>query len=215
MRSLNVAILGIPIPEKMKRLPISNQGFPTPWFVGKVDGEYDFRVADPAKLYAAIKRNLCWLCGQPLGVHKVFVIGPMCAVNRISAEAPCHFECADYSVRACPFLSKPRMRRNEVDMPEGATMSESGIKRNPGVAVIWVTKSFKLIRDGDSVLFKIGEPERVLWFVQGRTATRSEIDESIRTGLPLLEELAGAEGPKALEALAAQVKVAEALLPAA
>lgn len=199
----------------MKNLPISKQGYPTPWFVGKVDGEYDFRFANPEKMYAAIKRSLCWLCGQLLGVHKVFVIGPMCSVNRVSAEPPCHFDCADYAARACPFLSKPKMRRNEADMPSVVREPGGMIKRNPGVTAIWVTRSYGLIRNGGGVLFRIGDPERVIWMAEGRTATRAEIDESIRTGLPFLEEIAEQEGSEAMQALAAQLRVAEALLPAA
>jgi hypothetical protein len=198
----------------MKYLPISKQGYPTPWFVAEVNGERDFRVVDPEKMVMAVKRSLCWLCGQPLGVHKVFVLGPMCAVNRISAEPPLHMECADYSARACPFLSKPRMRRNEADLPEKVHFSENGIKRNPGATALWVTRSYKVIRNGKGVLFNVGEPERVLWFAEGKPATRAQIEESIQTGLPLLESEAEKEGPEALQELAAMVRVAEKLLPA-
>src|SRR5262249_6685969 len=143
MKTLNVAILGIPIPKRMKKLPISKTGFPTPWFVARVPqtGEHDLRVADQAKKYMAIKRGLCWLCGEPLGQFKVFVIGPMCSINRVSSEPPCHLDCAEYAARACPFLSKPRMRRNEQNMPEGHQEAPGVmLKRNPGVVALWVTK---------------------------------------------------------------------------
>lgn len=200
----------------MKRLPISKQGYPTPWFVGKVDGEYDFRLADPEKMYAAVKRNLCWLCGQPLGVHKVFVIGPMCVVNRVSSEPPSHLDCADYAARACPFLTKPRMRRNEADLPEdGQGPAGIMLKRNPGVAALWVTRKSTIEKLPNGILFRIGDPERIVWMAEGRTATRAEIDESIRTGLPYLEDLAEQDGPEAQKMLAAQLRAAEALLPAA
>src|SRR6266700_3141881 len=139
---LNQAIWSIPIPERMKRLPISSTGFPVPWFVASIDGAPDFRVVGVDKLVQAVKRKLCWVCGQPLGVYMAFTIGPMCAINRVISEPPSHLECADYSVRACPFLSKPNMRRNEKNLPEDKIEAPGKpILRNPGAVCIWVTKS--------------------------------------------------------------------------
>ena len=198
----------------MKRLPISKQGYPTPWFAATVNGERDFRIGDPEKFYAAVKRSLCWTCGQPLGVHKVFVLGPMCVVNRNTAEPPVHLECGEYSAKACPFLSKPNMRRNAVNLPEGAIWSETGIRRNPGAIALWVTRSFRTHRGiGSEVLFSVGEPEKILWFAEGRKATRAEVDESVRTGLPLLEAEAERDGPEALQHLAKLLRDAEPLWP--
>lgn len=216
MEKLNVAILGIPIPDRMKNLPISPNGFPTPWFVASVNGERDFRVADPDKMVQAVNYKRCWICGQTMGVYKAFTIGPMCAVNRNTAEPPEHLECAEYSVRACPFLSRPRMRRNTADMPEG-TKNPAGIMldRNPGAVCIWITKSYRVTRDGTGVLFTIGDPERVMWFAEGRTATRDEVWASISSGLPLLEAEARKDGADALAELKGYVERAMPLLPVA
>src|SRR5262245_17927108 len=115
MRALNASIRDIPLPARMARLPISPAGYPVPWFVATIKGEPDFRVIGPDKIARAVRADLCWLCGQTLGRFKAFVGGPMCAVNRTSAEPPSHRECAEYAVRACPFLTRPRMRRNEKD----------------------------------------------------------------------------------------------------
>lgn len=218
MTKLNASIYHIQIPEKMKRLPISAAGYPVPWFVATTPstGERDFRVADEEKMYMAVKRSLCWLCGQQLGVHKAFVLGPMCSITRTISEPPCHLECAEYAVKACPFLTMPRMRRNGVDLPEEHVPAAGlGLKRNPGACAVWVTLSFKVFREGRGILFTVGDPEKVTWFANGRTATRAEVEESIRTGMHHLEELAEAEGPEAEQELAARVRVAEALLPAA
>lgn len=217
MNKLNAATFHIEIPTKMKRLPISKDGFVTPWFVATVPatGERDFRVADQGKMYDAVKRSLCWLCGQQVGVHKTFVIGPMCSITRTISEPPSHFECAVYAAKACPFLTRPKMRRNEVGLPEETQAAAGyGIKRNPGACCIWTTRDFKIIREGDGILFRLGDPEQVLWFANGRTATRAEVDESIRTGLPFLEKLAEEDGPEAEQALAQQLRAAEPLWPA-
>lgn len=180
-----------------------------------VNGKYDFRLADPDKLVQAIKRKLCWLCGQSLGVHMTFVIGPIGVINRVTPEPPCHLECADYAARACPFLAQPRMRRNEADMPQRVEPGGIMIKRNPGVCVLWTTRSYKAMRDGNGVLFQIGDPEHVEWFAEGRKAKRDEVDESFRTGLPALEKLAEEDGPEAEQELAKALREAEAFLPAA
>jgi hypothetical protein len=188
VKQLNKRILHLEMPDRIKRLPISDEGFPVPYFVAWLNGKPEFRVGDPEKLVICVRHLRCWVCGTPLGVHKVFAIGPMCAINRNTAEPCCHYDCALYSVKACPFMSQPKMRRNERDMPEVGEMPGIGIMRNPGVTLLWVTRDYRVRRDGDGVLFTLGDPERVEFYAEGRTATRDEIMHSITTGMPLLRE---------------------------
>jgi hypothetical protein len=217
-----------PLPARMTRLPRDHRGFPVPWFVqwykdGKPGdhgvGEPDFRVADTRKLARAIKHNLCWTCGDPLGRHRVFVIGPMCAINRTISEPPSHRECAEFSAKACPFLSRPRMRRNEKDLdPQRVPPGGIGIARNPGAICLWETKDYSTFRaqfGHDGVLFRLGEPTRIDWWVSGRTATRAEVLESIDSGFPELERVARLEGPEAVAALNQYRARVMPLLPAA
>jgi hypothetical protein len=220
MQELNESIRNIPIPHRMRRLPISERGFPTPWFVW-INPETklaDFRVIGPDKIVNAVQKRLCWLCGQPLGTWFAFTAGPMCIINRVSAEPPEHVDCAEYAAKACPFLSKPNMRRNEKDLPE-CSQNAPGvmIKRNPGAIAVYVTRSYSMFRvdNGAGALFKMGEPERVHWYAEGRQATRAEVDESIRTGYPLLEAEAMKDGLESLNALAACMRKAQPLLPVA
>jgi hypothetical protein len=176
--------------------------------VPTVDGKPEFRGMDGRHLNECIKRKLCWLCGEPLGVHMTFVIGPMCGINRINAEPPCHARCAEYAARACPFLTQPRMRRNEKDTPWGDEPVAAGIaiKRNPGVALLWTTRSYRIVRDGPGVLFQLGDPEHIEGYAEGRRATFDEVMHSIDTGLPLLMEVAVEEGPDAVVALEQHIK---------
>src|SRR5687768_6618400 len=104
-----------PLPDKLKGLAVDRRGYPVPFFVGYVGEEPDFRVVDPRKLLRCVKEKLCWVCGQPLDPIWVFVIGPMCGVNRISSEPPSHYQCARFSAEACPFLARPHMVRREND----------------------------------------------------------------------------------------------------
>lgn len=218
MSELNASIRDIPIPARMKRRPISNKGFPVPYFVTVKDaeGNYDFRAVDIQPLVNCHNKKLCWLCGEPLGQYKCFVIGPMCAFNRISSEPPSHRDCAEYAVQACPFLSKPNARRNEVGMPERAKdnwVGGIGIKHNPEVTLLWITKSYRLERDGaGGILFAIGDPVELAFYKERRKATRAEIDAAIAKGLPYLYEVAASEN--AVSELEQFIKRGMSLLPA-
>lgn len=219
----------VPLPARMRSLAIDHRGFPVPWFVtwfkdGKPVaygvGEPDFRVIDSAQIVRAVKQSLCWVCGGKMGTHKAFVIGPMCAINRTISEPPSHLECARFAARCCPFLASPRMRRNEKALPEHEGMPGLGLKRNPGVACVWVTKTFTPFRvgnDGGSragVLFRLGDPEIVEWWAEGREATQAEVVASISSGFPSLAEIAEEEGLPALRELGRYVERAIPLLPA-
>ena len=204
----------IGLPDRMKALDVDRRGYPVPWFVAWIDGEPDFRVIGPGKIEMAHSLERCWVCGQPRGRFMAFVIGPMCSINRVSAEPPSHRDCAIYSAIHCPFLTVPKMHRRENRLPE-ATVNPAGemIRRNPGVTMVWITRSYRVEAEGEGVLFRIGDPVEVLWYAEGRPATRHEVAESVRTGLPILGEMAEAEGPKAVAALESMRVSAERLWP--
>jgi hypothetical protein len=204
----------LPIPKRMADLPQDKHGRPVPWFVAWIDGQPDFRVIAPGKIKDALRFGQCWLCGGVLGGWKAFVIGPMCSVNRVSAEPPCHRDCAAYAAQACPFLATPRMVRRENRMPEGTTMpAGTMIRRNPGATLVWVTKTFTTFRAQGGVLFEVGPPEEIRWFAEGRTATRAEVVAAMESGLPLLRVEAEAESPAAVRELEAMYATALKLLP--
>src|SRR5690348_7959044 len=122
-RELNQRIKHLEMPARIRKLPISDEGYPVPAFVEWIDCKPDFRVINGQHFRRCVEFKRCWLCGEPLGKFMTFVIGPMCGINRVSSEPPCHHDCALYSVKACPFLSQPRMRRNEKDLPEGGVVA--------------------------------------------------------------------------------------------
>lgn len=173
------------IPSRIASLPRDHRGYPVPWFVPWIDGKPIFHAADGRKPVQAVKESRCWICGESLGRYRAFVIGPMCSVNRISAEPPMHLECAEFSVKACPFLTKPKMRRME-PIEGGHKGAGIMLDRNPGVCCLWVCKKYEVQIHNKGILFLIGDPESVRWFAEGRTATRGDVLESVETGLPLL-----------------------------
>jgi hypothetical protein len=216
---LNNSIAYLELPKNMRSLKISDEGYPIPWFVGYPDGpdgKEDFRCIDGEKMRIAVRLKRCWLCGQPLGKFMTFPIGSMCVVNRNIAEPPSHLACCEFSVRACPFLSRPRMRRNEKDAPQGH-VAGIGIKRNPGVVALWTTLSYRVFRaPNGGALFEIGKSEHIEFYAEGRNATREEILASMESGLQ--DELmprAVAEGSDAVAELQAMYDKALTLVPAA
>jgi hypothetical protein len=180
-----------PLPANIAKLPVDERGYPVPWFVSWPNGKPEFRMIDGPKIKLAIIQKRCWVCGTRLRGPKTFVIGPMCTVNRNTAEPPCHLECAEFSVKACPFIMRPNMERREDDFTRKHARDIAGvaIRRNPGVTCLWTTLgSFPHSDGGKGILFRLGDPIAVTWWREGRTATRAEIMESIDSGLPLIEE---------------------------
>ena len=212
----NAAISAVPMPDRIRNLPVSPKGFPVPWFVAWIEGSPDFRVIAEGKIKRAVEQKRCWVCGQPTGRFLAMTLGPMCAINRTISEPPSHRECAVYSALACPFLANPRMRRREVGMPEEAReMPGNGIKRNPGAVAVWITQGYRPFKvPGGGVLFTFDDPDEVLWFAEGRTARRDEVEASITSGLPLLEAEAAKEGSDAMAALRKMTERAMQYLPA-
>jgi hypothetical protein len=202
------------IPTPIAKLPRDERGYPVPWFVSWENGKPVFPVADGRKWSLAVKNKLCWVCGQKLGPMMAFVIGPMCGVTRTSGEPPCHIDCALFSAKACPFLTKPKMKRMNLDDERYEDLPGMAIKRNPGCCAVWVTRSYETFpASNGGRLIEIGEPTVVHWFAEGRQATRDEILQSIESGLPALREVAEQEGVRSLQALIHRVEVLKKRLP--
>lgn len=207
--------LPLPLPERIAKLPV-HRGYPVPWFVAWLNAEEkamprgegipDFRVLHPMAATEAWKNQTCWICGEALGSYKAFVLGPMCAINRTSAEPPSHRECGIWSAIACPFLTRPQARRREAGLPKHEEAPGVMLRRNPGVALVWVTKKPGLKADPrGGVLFDIGPPDNVHWYAEGREATHDEVMESINSGLPFLREMCtGKADNRALDRLTDQ-----------
>lgn len=183
------------LPPRLQRLPIDERGYPVPWFVAWEHGKPEFRAMDGEKWIRAVRERRCWVCGDGLGSFITFVIGPMCGLNRTTAEPGCHRECAQWSARNCPFLSRPHMTRREDDRFNNDTLVKesagTALARNPGVMLLWTTKSFQVFNDGrNRPLIHVGEPTSLEFWTQGRIATRAEIAASVESGLPALIAIA-------------------------
>lgn len=182
-----------PMPERIAQLPVDPERlYPVPFFVAWVEGKPEFRAMDGAKWVKCVKEKLCWVCGQSMGAHKAFTIGPMCTINRVTAEPPAHLECAEWSVKACPFLSRPNMVRREDEFTDSLKGNIAGISSdaNPGTTCIWTTKTFEIFRDPKRrPLIAVGDPTSMSWWKEGRPATTEEVREALMTGYERIVKL--------------------------
>jgi ferredoxin len=210
-QGLRQNLVGI-MPDKMRRRPLDERGYPVPWFVAWINGKPDLRVMDPAKHQLALDRRCCWICGQALGKFATFVVGPMCIVNRTSAEPPSHMDCAKFAVRACPFLSIPTAHYREAKRPDN-TVSNPGMQtHNPQVMALWTCAEwhpFTAMVDGHvGTLVTFGDPSRVSFWREGRQATAREVQDALYRALPILQAEAEREGGTAPAQLAQRLDAA-------
>jgi hypothetical protein len=198
----------------MCSLPRDERGYPVPYFVEWIAGpegdvKPDFRVVSGATVVDCWNHKKCWICGGALGVFKAFTIGPMCALNRVSSEPPQHRECATFAARNCPFLVRPRAQRRDAGLTDligpdpKAYVSGQMIERNPGVALVWVTRKPAPVKVDNGVLFNVGEPVSVGFYCAGRPATRAEVMAAIDSGVPILQDMCEKETTAAGKAEAA------------
>lgn len=163
------------LPPHMSNRPLDKRGYPVPYFVAWVDGVPDFRVADSHKLDMCVNFEFCWLCGKPLGSHRVFVVGPMCTVNRISSEPPSHRACAEFAAAACPHMVRPTAKRREANLPEDRKEPRGiMVMDNPGAVALWESSSYSIDRTREGVIVDIGEPDAVDWWTKGHKTTRRD-----------------------------------------
>jgi len=175
---------GLPrLPERMRRLPIDDRGYPIPEFVSNLDGKRDFRVVSLEHLAKCIRNGVCWICGNPLEVRKVFVVGPLAAIQAVCNEPPSHVECAEFAVRACPFLLLPKAQHRPNDIPNIQKMPGS-MNRNPGACCLYTVTGYSRHEKPDGrIVFRTGPALRVVWYTQGRPALRSEVLSAIEESL--------------------------------
>lgn len=182
------------LPKYLKARPTYG-GYVVPYFVAWYLGDElvdertpgakpDFRVVDIRRAAVCRQRNVCWLCGKQLGSFKWFVFGPSSALGRLSVEPPSHKECAHYAVVTCPFMLTPGRGPRETSRPVEIVPDMQ--PTNPGLVVLWSTKTYKLIpRDPPRGIYyyEPGEPHVVEFWREGRKATREEIEQSINHAL--------------------------------
>jgi hypothetical protein len=104
------------------------------------------------------------------------------------------------------------MRRNTAERPaEALDPAGISIPRNPGVTLLWITRSYQVLRTSNGVLFRLAEPHELVAYAEGKITTRDALDASVASGLPILASMAAEQGEDAMQALLKQCDVAEKL----
>ena len=167
-----------PVPPRMVALPIDDLGYPVPFGVDRAASTPTTRVMSRHAWAVCHNERRCYTCGQSLGRHVTFLIGPMVAVNRVVSEPPSHLDCATWNV---------------------STMSA-----REGVQCLWTTRGtgsaehrrgyivFRDTAQGDAKI-EIAQPVTVSWWKGGEPASRNEVLDAIKEGMPALRKLCGAE----------------------
>jgi hypothetical protein len=178
-----------PLPPGIARLPVS-KGYPVPFFSAWVGGVPEFRAADPDKVWLCLAARRCWVCGGPLSAGpRVFLGGPLMGLNRVSGEPPSHPDCAEWSARNCPFLTRPRMeRRDDWLKAEGVAPGEL-LDHNPGLTLLWQVRGegFEPVRTRTGYVFRLDGPEALGWWAEGRPAPLALVLARVAELMPVYE----------------------------
>lgn len=146
-----------------------------------------FQTVDAVRAIHCRRQRLCWICGKQIGTYKWFVFGPAGVVAQQSVEPPSHMDCAHYAVQVCPFMLNPN-KHIRVNRPlrESEQVTPDLSTHNPGVSVLWVTKTFLPVPiDPKNGVYRydVGEPEMIEYWREGRKATRAEIKAAFNLSL--------------------------------
>lgn len=167
------------IPKRILDLPKDEKGHFIPWFAQRKEGPPEYNETSPELFYDAVNKHKCWICGHQLGKHRAFTIGVTTAIHQIANDPPSHRECALAAARCCPFFAKEGEQKN--------------------LMIVWVTGTYRYFDEGDEihVKCKLGLPESVYWFTEGRSAWREEVMSAFEMPLFKYLEAATADGPEA------------------
>jgi hypothetical protein len=100
-------VQAVPIPPKMRRLPLDPRGYPVPYIVQRdLDHRPFFVINDAVKSHGCATRGLCSICGGKLERDIWLIGGPGAAFHEHGAylDPPMHYTCATYALRVCPYL---------------------------------------------------------------------------------------------------------------
>ena len=132
-------------------------GMPVPASVFWIGDKPDFRQIDPEKFLHHLKFKLCAICGTKLTHTCYWVGGTKCTNSHYFTDGPMHQECAEMSIKLCPFLNKkkPTFRGDDIKVMPGQDASGRPDKM---YLMRGVTSAFELRRLGtESVALWAGE----------------------------------------------------------
>lgn len=192
----------IPIPFHLSKNDRDRRGLPIPFIVYRdMNGVPHFTVDDTELVNLALSKKLCGLCGKPLKVGQMWLIGgPLSAFaeDGMFASPPAHEDCARYAVQVCPYIAASNYSRLIEDktlkadaVHDTAQVHNDGIvPTRPLFFVLARTSGFKVTDLGDGSDKKYILPRRpwkdVEFWKNGRQIARPEADKIAQASeLPL------------------------------
>jgi hypothetical protein len=161
-------LTAVETPPKVAALPKDSRGYPI-FFTVLIshDGKPNFRAQDPYKWETGVQDKLCGICGTKLGKRMAFVGGPKSIKSRYFTDLPMHESCAQYALKACPFIAMPKFTYLEQSAPELAVNPLVSDQR-PEMFGIGITSKMKVVQlQGHSVI-KAGAFSRVQFWKDGQ-----------------------------------------------
>jgi hypothetical protein len=114
-------ITTVPIPDRMRLLPVDRRGYPVPVIIQRSDaGEPLFAANDTTVQRRCAAKKLCPVCGTKLEKGLWFCGGPKSAFHPMGRyfDSALHHECMTYALKVCPYLAMPNFRSTlELQVP--------------------------------------------------------------------------------------------------
>lgn len=102
------------IPPELSHLELDERGYPIPYFVGKINGKFNFKYQDRKKRDSCIQFRWCPICAKRLDKEFSYVItGPRGLKNKVVSDAPMHLLCAEFTLKTCPHIHFEKAERKE------------------------------------------------------------------------------------------------------
>jgi hypothetical protein len=161
-------LLNIPMPERIKALPVHPNGYPIPFFVHQPKGKLvDLRIASPYAIASCHRDRVCWICGQKLGKFVCFIGGPLSTNNQVYNDGPMHRNCAEYALKVCPYLAISQVDRRGEAVP-GYAVHDFQIKEKPERFGLLITNGWTIFKAETIYLFHAFNPIEMTWWKDGK-----------------------------------------------
>jgi hypothetical protein len=188
-------MIDVPIPFNLLKNDRDRRGLPIPFVVYRdAEGVPHFTVNDVQKLDTILSNKLCGLCGKPLKLGQIWLIGgpgSSFLEDGLFIDPPMHEECARYAIQVCAFLAAPNYSRRI----EARTLKEGDMAYvhdnqiappRPLFFVLTRTSGFKLIDPDDGSGQKYIQPRRpwkdVEFWKNGARITQAEAEKIAEAG---------------------------------
>lgn len=151
-------------PIRIRRLPRAKNGLPIP-YTAYIDGNgvADFRILDAPKRLRCLRNGLCGICGTKLEYWIVFIGGPVSCEKRQFLDPAMHPECADFSLKYCPHLARPKSRYSARPVPAEISTHMVMSDIRPDKFGRYRTRGYKIVSDGNDVLALANAPAEITW----------------------------------------------------